>query len=650
VWIVDDSATERAITLRALGPDYHYEEFEDGADVIERLNTNRVHPDVILLDWVMPGMSGDEVCRYIRSHEALADLAIILFTASRIETDDVVRGLALGANDYVPKPFAPEELRARVLAVLRSKELRDAALRERTRLAAINRLGRALFSAGADVARILRELVISLQGSLADGCAIILLPGELADLAVAAHKSDAARDLLASIATLTDPMTYTFASSDDALAKLPPLYHPYIRELGLRSLAVLPFPIWTPVQGVVTLTRDGASEPFDDDDIAAIETCVEYTSLAVQNAIRLEKERTARARLTAVLAHAPVGIVVASATGAIDLANPVAVELITGIAAAPTLDAVFALGTWTTTTGEPIRREAWPFALTSEGAAQREQLVFTPPSNKPRVLSLTTVTRSEVDELAGTVTAIEDVTEQHEMAVQRERVAAFQEQMLGIVGHDLRNPLNAIVTGIELIAEEAHEAPRIHSIVTRIQSSSRRITSIVDQLLDVTRARLGDGIPLALSAVSLAPLVQDLVEELRPTYRDVTFQLEADVVRGVWDPERLEQVISNLMSNAAQYGDRTKPVHIRIAAEGSTAVIEVKNALKDTPIPPERLARLFEPYQRGATSSTTHRTGLGLGLYIAHEIVSAHNGRLTARSGADGTVFRIELPIRAGKY
>jgi signal transduction histidine kinase/DNA-binding response OmpR family regulator len=647
IWLVDDSAQQRAMTRRTLGTDtYRFEEFGDGEDVIERLNTNAAMPDLMLLDWVMPGMTGDDVCRYVRSHELFKELPIVLFTASRVETDDVVRGLALGANDYVPKPFAPEELRARVHAVLRSQELRDSANRERTRLAAINRLGRALFAAGADVERILQELVTSLQGLVADGCALILLPGDLAPISVAVHRADPSAKVLSSIATLADPMTHEFESSEDALGKLPPLYHPYIRQFGLRGLAILPFPIRNPVQGVVTLTRDGSSQPFDAGDIAAIETCIEYASLAVQNAVRFDAERTARARLTAILEHAPIGIVVAHASGTIDLANPMATQLVPGIEVAGTLDKVFSLGGWSTVDGDPVAPDAWSFGRGAAGTSHREQLVFTPAGDKPRVLSLTTVSRREVDELAGTVTSIEDVTAQHMIALERERIAAFQEQMLGIVGHDLRNPLNAVVMGAEVINELSREAPRIQAVVARIQSSSQRMTSIVDQLLDATRARLGDGIPLSRGDVSLAPLVQSLVDELAPTYRQATFQVVAAPVRGFWDRDRLGQVISNLLSNAAQYGDLQRPIRITVTSKDDKAIIEVSNSLKDAPIPAERLATLFEAYRRGAGSAVTHRTGLGLGLYIAHEIVRAHDGQLTALSSPDGTVFRIELPLR----
>jgi DNA-binding response OmpR family regulator len=402
VWIVDDSSLERAAAKRALAAEYDFEEFVDGTEVVERLASTTSPPNLLLLDWVMPNMSGDEVCRFVRTHDRLGELPIILFTASRIETEHIVQGLSLGANDYVPKPFAPEELRARVLAVLRTKEHRDAAARERTRLSAINRLGRALFEAGSNIPEILDKLLASLHGLVADGCAIILLPGELPPITAAIHGSDPSANDLAAIATLADPMTYAFQNSDDARVKLPPLYHPYIDRYGLRGLAILPFPVRGPVQGVVTLTRDGRSQPFDRDDLAAIETCIEYASLAVQNAMRFETERVARARLDAVLHHAPIGIVVADAEGRIELVNSSATRLVDGIDRVDSLEAVYALGAWASEDGTPIPREAWGLDR-QRSSSIRSRVLFTAPGGKQRVLSMTTVTRQEVDQLAGSV-------------------------------------------------------------------------------------------------------------------------------------------------------------------------------------------------------------------------------------------------------
>jgi len=226
-------------------------------------------------------------------------------------------GLALGANDYVARPFAPEELRARVDAVIRMRRAAQVASRERSRLATINQLGRTLFRSGTDVAQILHVLVGTLTESLCDGCSVLLLPGELPEVFVSHHKGDARGEAIASISTVADPAIHSFASNEEARATLPPAYHAYIDRFGLRGLAILPFPILSPVQGVVTITRDGGSEPFDSDDLAMIETCIEYAALGVQKAVRYETERTARDQLNAVLENLPVGIITTNQTGAI---------------------------------------------------------------------------------------------------------------------------------------------------------------------------------------------------------------------------------------------------------------------------------------------------------------------------------------------
>jgi DNA-binding response OmpR family regulator len=157
IWIVDDSPTETLIAERSLGSAYDFERFVNGAVLVERLASGAPQPDLVLLDWVMPGMAGDEVCRFLRSNPHTQELPIILITANRIETADVVEGLSSGANDYVARPFATEELRARVDSAIRTKRLGDLAQEAGRRLTAINRLGRGLLEARNDVPRILEE-------------------------------------------------------------------------------------------------------------------------------------------------------------------------------------------------------------------------------------------------------------------------------------------------------------------------------------------------------------------------------------------------------------------------------------------------------------------------------------------------------------
>jgi len=617
IWLVDDSATNRSMTQHALGDGYVFQQFADGSELVERIGSGAALPDLVLLDWMMPGMTGGEVCRFLRSHPSTLELPVIIVTASRVDVGDVVQGLSLGANDYVARPFAPEELRARVATVLRTKQLNDASVRERMRLAAINRFGRSLFAHGSSVQAVLDELTVALTTSICDGCAVTLLPGELPSAHSSRHHADASAAALTAIGTLADPAIHHFESTESALASLPPAYHPYVKRFGMRSLAILPFPVREPIQGVVTVTRDAGKEPLDPDDIATIETCIDYASLAVQTVLKFEAERLARSQISAILANAPIGIVVTDAAGDVLLANPLAQELVGRDAGA--LAASLGAGA-----GEIVRAE---------------RVVGT------KTLSLVASPLRIAEVPAGTITTIEDVSEARRFAAERERVAGYQEQMLGIVGHDLRNPLSAILAGSEAVGIHAQSIPAVKPLIARIGNSVKRMARIVDQLHDVTRARLGGGIPLALAETDLAVLAQSVIDELQLVTPAAKLELVTrGDLHGVWDSDRLAQVISNLVSNALQYGKPGTPVVVELASSPERVTITVSNQLRDSPIPPDRLASLFEPYRRGQESA--HRPGgLGLGLYIVHELVRAHRGTIVATSSEEaGTVMVVSLP------
>jgi phosphoserine phosphatase RsbU/P len=647
VWIVDDSPTEALITERSLGNDYEYEKFDDGSLAVERLAAGGAQPDVLLLDWMMPGMAGPEVCKFLRSSRDTQTLPIILVTASRVETDDVVQGLASGANDYVARPFVPEELRARVAAVIRAKQLADAAAHERERLAAVNQLSHALLEVGTSVAGILDHLATTLTRTLSDGCSILLLPGPFPPTSISRHRADPSGAALARIASIADPQVHSFDSTDHARRVLPPAYRPYLAQFGLRGLAILPFPTSEPVQGVVTVTRDGAGRPFDAEDIATLETCIEYAGLAVETAIRFDAERAARDQLRTMFEHLPVGIVTTDAHGAITLVNSSAAQLIPGIERAVDRAAAFPLATWTAYDGTPIAERDWILGhALGSNQPTRAELMMTVDGAPPRAVRASGVPlRDARGVVVGSVTALEDVSAQHAVAVERERIAEFGHQMLGIVGHDLRNPLGAMVAGLAVL-DATTEGPRAKSVVRRLESSTRRMTRIVEQLLDMTRARLGQGIPVEPRDTALLPLVKTAVDELSLAYPQTQFELVDPIdVEGRWDPDRLAQVVSNLMGNAAQYGKKGAPVTIQLVRDATSVTIAVTNANRDQAIPPEQLAVLFDPYRRGR-GSERHHAGLGLGLYIVHEIVQAHHGRVEVESSAAGTVFRVVLPLR----
>ncbi len=644
LWIVDDSPTEALIAERALGRDYDFERFADGSIVVERLASG-APPDLVLLDWVMPGMAGDEVCRFLRSHPPTSELPIILITASRTDTQDIAEGLASGASDYVARPFAPAELRARVDAALRAKQLGDSARQERGRLATINQLGRALFEAGTDVARLLDALANGLTGSLCDGCSILLLPGSLTVTAVTRHRGEPSGETLAAIACLADPVIHAFASSEHARATLPPVYGGYIDRFGLRGMAILPLGSRGILRGVVTVTRDGSSAPFLPDDIATIETCIEHASLAVENAALFDAERIGRTQLDAILANLSIGVIVTDAAGTLGLVNAAARALIADGELARDLAAVYRLADWATTDRVLLGEQAWVRHLSRP---ERTELLMRPAGGGQIAVAVSGMPLQDGrGRAAGTVTMIQDVSAEHAANAERERTAKFQQQMLGIVGHDLRTPLGAILMGTELLKDVTESDPAATSVLRRVETSANRMSLMVDQLLDVTRARLSGGIPVHPREVALVTLVQAVIGELALARKHARFELVAVTeVVGTWDPDRLGQVISNVLGNAVQYGLEGAPIVVEVTSTLGDAVVTVRNAIRDRPIPGEMLTTLFDPYRRGLDNEH-NANGLGLGLYIVHEIVRAHAGTIEVDSTEAGTTFRIVLPLVA---
>lgn len=225
----------------------------------------------------------------------------------------------------------------------------------------------------------------------------------------------------------------------------------------------------------------------------------------------------------------------------------------------------------------------------------------------------------------------------------RVRVEQAREQFIGILGHDLRNPLAAILMAVEVL----DDLPEPHSaVIARVARSAHRIEAMIRDLLDFARGRLAGGIPVAPRPCDLQALCDEVVEEMQQAHPDraIGFEAAGDL-QGEWDRDRVEQVVSNLIGNAIVHG--TGPVHVTARDEGDEVVTTVHN--QGPAIPAEAISTLFEPYTRPAEEADGPRSkGLGLGLYIASEIVHAHGGTIsvTSRPG-EGTTFTIRWPRRA---
>ncbi len=227
------------------------------------------------------------------------------------------------------------------------------------------------------------------------------------------------------------------------------------------------------------------------------------------------------------------------------------------------------------------------------------------------------------------------------MLAQRQRTTEMQERFTAILGHDLRNPLSSVTMGIRLLRKCP---PTQQATLDRMASSSARMSRMIDQLLDLTRSRLGGGISLACAPMNLGKLVTQVADEARAAHpeRAPVLEMKGDL-DGEWDPDRLAQVISNLVGNAIDHGAPGSPVHILVEGLTNEAQVTVHNA--GPPIPETLQQVLFDPFRRGqSTGESSHSSGLGLGLYIAREIVRAHGGAIDVASGSEGTMFRVVLP------
>ena len=219
------------------------------------------------------------------------------------------------------------------------------------------------------------------------------------------------------------------------------------------------------------------------------------------------------------------------------------------------------------------------------------------------------------------------------------REGSLRELFMAVLAHDLRNPLNAIQLGASALAGRQDAVSRV---AQRIVSSAERMGKLIEQVLDLTRARAMGGIPVERRHVELASVVEAVVDEVRaanPT-RVIEVEVRGDC-SGRWDPDRLAQAVSNLVGNAVTHSTPGTPVRVELAG-GADVVLTVHN--ESAPIPPQTLATLFDPFRRGATSSRAAPGGLGLGLYITDQIVRAHGGAIVAESDTSGTRFRVTLP------
>lgn len=260
--------------------------------------------------------------------------------------------------------------------------------------------------------------------------------------------------------------------------------------------------------------------------------------------------------------------------------------------------------------------------------------------NTPEIMGMF---RLFADLISSHLGALERVANSEQQVTAERQVSQRREQFIGVLGHDLRSPLGAISMGAMILKESGLNEDQ-EATVAMMERNVTKIADLVDDIMDLTRGRLGGGISLEhLTDAPLEPVLRQIVEQEQTVRPQPVIECEFAIDQPVsYDRNRMGQLFSNLLSNAMKYGRPGVPVMVRASADQDWFILSVTNGTD--PIPQEELDKLFLPFMRGP--GAREEKGLGLGLYIASEIAASHGGRLEAMSGEGEMCFTFTMPVR----
>ena len=342
---------------------------------------------------------------------------------------------------------------------------------------------------------------------------------------------------------------------------------------------------------------------------------------------QLEEEREL---LSAIIDQVSEGITMADERGVLRIVNRAAREL--GVRAGTPMER------WAT----PSPPEEFPLTRALRGETARSIVQRKGPDGLQRALSVVAVPLRRSDgSLRGAVATFRDETDRVRHEREAEQSAHFRERFIGILGHDLRTPLTAILASAKLVLRLRDLPDPALAAAARITSSAERMGRMIADLLDFTQARLGGGLAVVRKPCNLRDVAQATVDEVAAAEpgRVIDLAAEGDT-SGAFDPDRVAQLLSNLLTNALAYGPPDEAVHVRLRALDGGVEIAVENG--GTPVPEEDRAALFDPFRRGSMAAG-HGRGLGLGLFIVQAIARAHGGDVAVESAPGRTVFSATL-------
>ncbi|WP_437680827.1 hybrid sensor histidine kinase/response regulator [Sorangium sp. So ce131] len=642
VWILDDSPLEAEMAARGLAAAYDVGVFSDAPVMLERMTGGEL-PDVLVLDQMMPGMSGTEVCAVLRSNPATVGLPILILTVAGQE-QDLIEGLTAGADDYVVKPCPAAALSARVGALVRSKRLRERAERAE-RAAAVE-----------------RDLLRALIEQSGDG---IMATDERGVLRICNREAQRQHGVLARGAGAAAARLEGCGMPAAACCPMPLSDSPLERALRGERVENARWLVTRPDGSVRALA--GTASPLRHADGssagAVLITRDETDAIEAERALRESEER-----YRVIISALEEGITLQDAAGVIRTANASA-ERILGMS----VDELVGLRTldpflpMIREDGSPFPAEMVPTNValrTGEpqsgvtlGLERRDgTLVWLSVNARPL--------RAADGAVAGVVTSFFDVTARRRaeeerqsllsaaQAARREAEAASQlkDEFLATMSHELRTPLTAVLGWIRMLRTGKLSEDRREKALETVERNAQAQAQLVDDLLDISRIMAGK-LRLDVQPIELVAVIEAALEVVRPAADAKGVRLELLLDPGVGavsgDAGRLQQVVWNLLSNAVKFTSRGGVVHVRLERVDASAEVVVSDTGQG--IDPAFLPYVFEQFRQADSGTTRKHGGLGLGLTIVKSLVEMHGGtaHATSEGRGRGAAFTVRLPLAA---
>jgi len=570
------------------------------------------------------------------------------------------------------------------------------------RLSLLSQASRSFGEAALDLDARLRSVAAALSTALDSAVNVALIErDDLLHLTAVHHPVPEAHDLLVALAPssplrIGEGMTGKIAATGESVLvprveaqdiadRAPAPYRAFLERYPVYAMIGVPLRVHGRIIGTVTAARCRQDQSFTTDDLNRLDELAERAAVSIENA-RLHRETVnGRARAEQLYRFAQA-VVAADQVEVVFDAALTAIEAALGTKRAAILvfddDGVMRFKAWRRLSDKYRRavegHSPWPrdavapqpvivADVQTDASLQAflplfdeegiGSLAFIPLVTRGRLIGKFMVyyerahlySEQEVELAISIASHLASVTARFAAITKLEDTIRYNELFAGVLAHDLRNPLGAMMTAAQTILMRPERGPESTAkSATRIVMSGQRVVRMIDQMLDVTRARVGGGIELEPRDTNLTELCNQAVGEVELAFPQWTIRRESiGEVDGTWDPDRLLQIISNLLSNAGQHGRPEGVVEIRLdGSDPDTVTLAVHNG---GVISASLLPTLFDPF-RGSRQRRDASRGLGLGLYIIKEIAQAHGGTVEVSSQPEsGTTFLVRLPRRTSR-